>query len=504
MRLLAKPIPIIVLLLVAIPLAFWVGLNFYFQTSGVSEQVRLLLSRSFGVPVTLQGIHATPWGGLRISKIAVDSKGADLPKNTLFTAESADVYPALLGLLRGEITIRKIILRSPVIQITRSQAGTLIPDSLEIGSSNLLPVPELKAAPDTTPSTPSPPQEKSSGFEKPQTASVETILRRLPSLQISDATFTLLNENDLPIVLLQGINLGIKTSSKGDWKGVVKIDRATVGTSLVLHEIHSPVTVSSDTSTLSLNGLDAILGAGKLSGDFSLILPPSALRYHTNLHLTGALLKQFLADASIGAAGAEGGVAGDLELSGITGSGPTMEGKGNILCTDAVLQPADFLRQIGQILQIEELQLLRLAEAKALFNIHEGRALIEDLTLRSDNLILNARGPLLLTGDLDLQARLLFNEKLTSRIRGLLGPQLSQAPEQGYTQVSFHVTGTVNNPKTDLLERLTGIHLGGNLGGFLQGLFGHPQARPQAPPVTSAPSPPPPSGGSGSSGTTHP
>ena len=495
----------IVLLLVAIPLAFWVGLNFYFQTSGVNEQVRLLLSRSFGVPVTIQGIHATPWGGLRISKLAVDTKTANLPKNTLFTAESADVYPALLGLLRGEIAIRNISISSPVIQITRSQAGTVIPDSLEIGSSNLLPVPEIKTAPAITPGALTPPQGKSSGVEKQQAASVETILRSLPSLQITDATFTLLNENDLPIATLQGINLGIKTNSKGDWKGVVKIERTTIGTSLVLHEIHSPVTVSSDTSTLSLNGLDAILGAGKLSGEFSLILPPAALRYHANLHLTGALLKQFLADASIGAAGAEGGVTGDLELSGIAGSGQTMEGKGNILCTDAVLQPADFLRQIGQILQIEELQLLRLAEAKALFSIHEGRALIEDLTLRSDNLILTARGPLLLTGDLDLQARLLFNEKLTSRIRGLLGPQLSQAPEQGYTQVSFHVAGTVNNPKTDLLERLTGIHLGGNLGGFLQGLFGHPQARPQAPPVTPSPTsppPPPPPGGSGSPGST--
>ena len=486
MRLRANPIPVLVLLLVAISLTLLLGLNFFFQTDGFREQLRLLLSRSFGVPVSIQGIHATPWGGVRITKLAIDPKGNVSLNGSLFTAESADIYPGVAGLLRGEISIREIIVNRPVIQLTQSRKAALIPDSLEIGSSNLGPAPGINPS---TPTTPATPQGKCPDAGKPVADSIEKILWNLPSLRVTDATFTLLNEKNLPIVVLQGINLQIKESSREGWKGSVSMERATVGTSLILHELRSPVTISSDASTISLDALDAIMGAGRLVGDFSLHLPPSAPLYHATLHLSGASLSQFLTDASLGASGAEGGVIGNLELSGIAGSGPSMEGKGDLLCTNAVIQPADFLRQIGQILQIEELQLLRLAEAKIAFSIHEGRSLIEDLTLRSDNLILTAHGPLLLTGDLDLQARLLFNDKLTSRIRGLLGPQLSQAPEQGYTQVSFHVAGSVANPKTDLLERLTGIHLGGSLGGILQGLFGRPAA------------PPPPPGGSGSPGT---
>ena len=154
-----------------------------------------------------------------------------------------------------------------------------------------------------------------------------------------------------------------------------------------------------------------------------------------------------------------------------------MRGEGSLLLKEASIQPVDFLRQIGRILAIEELQLLRISEGKCLFRIESGRFRMEDLLLRSDNLMLAAKGPVNGNGELDLQTRILFNEKLTSRLKGILGSQLSPAPEPGYTQVAFHVTGPALNPRTDLLERLTGIRIGGDLGGLgnlLQGFFGNP------------------------------
>ena len=111
--------------------------------------------------------------------------------------------------------------------------------------------------------------------------------------------------------------------------------------------------------------------------------------------------------------------------------------------------------------------------------------------LRSENLVLAATGPVDSSGELNLDSRLLFNEKLAGRLRGLLGNKLTAAPEQGYSQISFRVTGPALNPKTDLLERLTGIRIGGDLGGiggFIQGLFGTPKPKPQpAPPIPPTP-----------------
>jgi hypothetical protein len=133
----------------------------------------------------------------------------------------------------------------------------------------------------------------------------------------------------------------------------------------------------------------------------------------------------------------------------------------------------------------------RLAEGNALFHLDAGRIVIDELFLKSENLILAAKGPVNSSGEIDLQARLLFNEKLTARLRSLLGSQLTPAPETGYSQVAFKVSGTSLKPRTDLLERLTGIRVGGDLGGLLQGLFGRPASPSPATPAGTPPSPNP-------------
>ena len=456
MRLLAKPIPILVFLLVGIPLSLIVGLNCYLQTDDVRGQIRNAISQTVGIPVSFESIHALPWRGIIVGGISAGRQGEYFH----MIGTSAAIQPDYLAFLHGDVSVRKISLTRPVMEFSQSRTAGVIAPSPIIPSTAVIAKPSFGTS--------------CRASEESTTGAGNIILHGIPSLNISEATVTLLNENNLPIALLQNITLTGKYHSSTGWKGSIEIEKATVGSSLIVHEIQSPVTLSSDDSSISLDDITAVLGGGKLSGRFSISLPPAAPHYHANLHLAEASLNQFLLDASFGDVGAGGGIAGDLQITGSAGLGSSMEGNGTLLCTNAVIQPADFLRQIGQILQIEELQTLRLSEGKAVFAIQRGRVLIENLSLRSDNLILTAQGPVLFGGDLDLQARLLFNEKLTSRIRGFLGPQLARAPEQGYSQVAFHVSGPLNNPKTDLLERLTGIRINGNLGGLLQGLFGRP------------------------------
>jgi hypothetical protein len=230
--------------------------------------------------------------------------------------------------------------------------------------------------------------------------------------------------------------------------------------------------------TILLRDIAATFGGGSVSGTVECDSPFSpGPQYRTELSLSGADLKKLLADASLPSDSASGSVSATLSLGGVAGQGSTMQGKGSLICRQVIVQPVDFLRQIGKILGVEELQLLRLPEARGLFTIEAGNLRIDDLLLRSDNLMLDARGPINGKGELDLQSRLLFNEKLSARLRGVLGQQLSAAPEPGYSQVSFHVTGPALQPRTDLLERLTGIRIDGDLGGLgnlLRGLFGKP------------------------------
>jgi hypothetical protein len=305
------------------------------------------------------------------------------------------------------------------------------------------------------------------------TSSSETIIQDPPHLQITDGEFTLRTVADLPVVAVSGLNLSECPFCDGALNGSITASQIVVGQSLILHDLKSRVNLSPETHTLSLSKFTATLAKGNLAGDFSILLPPLTTSYQAQLTLSDASLSQLFLDAGLGSCATQGIVAGDLHLSGIAGIPSSMDGKGSLLCTDAVIQPADFLRQIGQILSIQELQMLRLAEGKITFRVVKGEPQLDQFTLHSENLILDAQGPIHHDGTLDLNARLLFNENLTGRLKGLLGKQLSQAPEAGYSQITFHVTGPAQSPRTDLLERLTGIHINGDLGGFLQGIFGH-------------------------------
>jgi hypothetical protein len=463
----ARPIFVATFLLLATPVILLIALNLYLLSPQIQEKIRSELSTALGTPISIQSLHLTPTGGLKLKGILAGSDQS----NPILTADSLTIYPKYLPLLKGQFSIKGLVLNHPIIRLPLSSSSLLIPLSSSSLSGDV--VASENQSQLTTGSSISTPASTAASNTIFSGWKFENILISLPYLKIVDADVTLLNSDSSPLAAMHEMKLHGKLGHDGIWNGNFEAGQATIGTALILHEIHSPIRLSPDSKTLFLDELKAVLGGGDLQGKFSLDLPPATPKYHTELSLTGALLNQFFADASLGTAASEGNVSGDLQLSGITGTGTSMEGNGHLLCTDAVIEPADFLKQIGQLLQVDELQLLRISEGHASFAINDGKMTFDDLTLHSENLALTARGPILLNGDLDLNARLLFNEKMSERLHGLLGSQMSAAPEAGYSQISFHVAGPIKHPSTDLLERLTGIHFGGDLGGLLQGIFGH-------------------------------
>ena len=487
MRTIAKPILFIVTILLGILLLLTLGLNLYLRSSGVRELLVENLSKSIGTKVSVAGIDVLPSGEIAFRKILVGTPG----QPPSFTADTASIRPSFSELLHGKISMSGLTLVHPSLVLNSSRP--LIPETTDHSGSGM-PM-AMPMGQQTLSDTARPPRDatKASGFSGTPSTPRHAVTMDLKRIRITDGECTLCDEHNLPLLSLKGLGLGLDLRARANaqeaWSGKLRANELTLGRGLVIHQFSSDAVLSGDLKGLSLDRLTAVLGGGKLTGSAHLDLPPSPPAYKATLVLSGASLKQLLADASMGNSAAEGSVSGNMDLGGIAGIPSSSEGKGLLNCTGAIIQPVDFLRQIGQILQIDELQLLRLAEANCAFRIVSGNIVVEDLLLRSENLILTAKGPVLPSGDLDLQARLLFNEKLTGRLRGLLGQKLTAAPEPGYSQVPFHVTGTATNPKTDLVERLTGIRIGGDLGGILQGLFGRP-----APPKTnqSAPTTQPP------------
>jgi hypothetical protein len=132
----------------------------------------------------------------------------------------------------------------------------------------------------------------------------------------------------------------------------------------------------------------------------------------------------------------------------------------------------DFLAKLGKLLKIDELQLLKLSQAKIDVTIRDERVQVDDLILKSDNLILRGSGPVRFNGKMNLDARLLVNLKLQRQLRGVLGNNLVDSEDPEYRQIPFSVTGRIDKPKTDLLDKLIGAKVGHDVGGMLVDILG--------------------------------
>ena len=99
------------------------------------------------------------------------------------------------------------------------------------------------------------------------------------------------------------------------------------------------------------------------------------------------------------------------------------------------------------------------------------RVQIDNLNLKSENLIISATGPIRFNGKLNIDARLLVNAKLQRQLKGVMGNNFVESEFPEYRQLPFTVTGRVDNPKTDLLDKITGFKIGNEMPGILKNLF---------------------------------
>jgi len=192
----------------------------------------------------------------------------------------------------------------------------------------------------------------------------------------------------------------------------------------------------------------------------------------------------------IEAGGPPGIVRGVLEGT-FDATGNTAEalaGQGMIALRDGHVQQFSVLAAVGQLLQIEELTQLDLQQAQAKFHLTTGRFLIDELVLQSPNLQLGATGSVTFDGKLALDSTLTINEKIRGQLFRGIRENFVATAEPGRYALPFHVGGTVDRPRTDLMERAVGADLK-DLGGVIDALLGRGKGKKKKNPDTVTPAP---------------
>ena len=483
----SKPILIAVGSIVGLSAIGLLAINLYLQSKEVQNRIQEAASHAAGMPLRIQGTSFTPWSGVSVSGITASPK--DSKSTPFLDVSSVSVGFRFLSLLSGKIVISDVLLTNPLITSVQRPDGSWAPPQ-RYGPADL-PAAAPSPEPSQTTNLPSATAGKETSNAPQPVVAKPTSPRQqveIENLRIRNGRVLFYDKKGALVIALEGISLNGQVPANGPATGYVKIRRATFWGAI------RPTSLGGHfrwlAGNLEIPDLTGRWAEGTLTGMFKLD-PPPANQFAAKIAANNIALKQLAEDAGMDGDGKKGNLFINAHLTGTPGHTDSFTGKAEASLREARLQPLDFIRQIGELLQIEELQMLKLKTAEAFFSIRDSKVVTDSLVLQSENLVIDAEGPMEFDGKLKLKARLHVNEKLRKESHGLIGNNFEKSDREGYTQMPFTITGTLSRPKTDLLDKLTGFRIGQDLGGLLKNLFRAPPAKaPKEAPKEAAPSVP--------------
>lgn len=419
-------------------------INLYLQSGGVQQRIRAAAERSLGAEVKIRNTSYTPWGGLSLRGLSIPDPRA--PERNIVEARGLRVRFPLMPLFQQRFVVRECTLLEPTLVVRQAPDGNWI-----------LPLPGRRPKDVEVPGAPAGPSVKGPSFRA-----------ELERVRLAEGAILFIDAKSRPVLSLEKVDIDAKVLEGRKAEGTFYVARMEVSKSLKPNKIGGPFTW--DGRVLDLPEIKGMLAGGNLTGSYRIDTggEPS---YALAAKLDGVLLKKLFEDAQVEPGKTDGQLQGMLNLTGDPRQSDSLEGKGHFELVSARLRPMEFLVKLGELFQIDELQLLKLHDAKVDLTIGNERVNIDDLILKSENLIISGAGPIRFNGKLNIEARLLVNAKLQRQLKGVLGNNFVESEDPDYRQLPFTVTGKVDNPRTDLLDKIIGVKIGSEVPGILKNLF---------------------------------
>jgi len=460
----------------------FLALNLYVQSQGTQARIEQELRQRFGANLKIGRISVTPWSGLKLTGITIAQETTGTTGNFL-EAKNFGLRIAFFSLFSRRLVIKEASLVSPnVVWPQNSDGKWRLPDIRHEQAETALiaPPPETSpteqlqseqspagsVSPKASLKKPKPrPEKKPSAEEKPRLAA--PFVSEIHKVSLSDGTFRFLGRANEPVASFEGVGFRAVISNASALKGNARVARVALRDRFLLQQLKSPLRY--DENGLDLSQVSAHVGGGDVTGRFTMQPETEDSPFHVDLKFRGVQADQIITEAGGPSGVLQGKIEGSLQTEGKTTDPDALAGNGEIFLKDGQLRQYNLLVALGQIFQIEELTQLHLDQAEAKYHLSPGVVTIDQLVLRSPNIHLSATGTVNFRGKLHLNSRLAINEKVREQLFKPIRANFQPTEEPGYSAVDFEVTGTLERPKTNLLEKVVGRDLKDLVNSFLGG-----------------------------------
>lgn len=445
------------------------AVNLYVQSRGTQARIQQELRQRFGANLNIGRISVTPWSGVKLSGITI-AQGAGSTANFL-EAENFGLRIAFLSLFSKRLVFNEVSLVKPnVIWPQNADGKWRLPDlrAQRRIEKQKPAVPAVQSSPpdrDETaenerptesPDTAAPPVQAAIPPQQRAKARAE-FASEIHKVSVVDGHFRFLDRSNAPVADFDGVGFRASIRNASALHGNARVSKVSVRDRLFLEQLKSPVRY--DDSGLDLSQISAHIGGGDIDAHFSIQPEADESPFHVDVKFRSVQADQVITEAGGPSGVLQGKLEGSLQADGKTADPDALTGAGELVLHDGQVRQYNLLVALGQIFQIEELTQLHLEQAEAKYHLSPGVVNIDELVLRSANIRLSATGTATFRGKLHLTSQLVINEKVRGQLPKPLRANFQPTTEPGYSAVDFEVTGTVERPKTNLLEKVVGRDL---------------------------------------------
>jgi type II secretion system protein N len=457
----------------------FLALNLYVQSQGTQARIEQELRQRLGADLKIGRISVTPWNGLRLSDITM-AQGTNGSGSNFLEAKNFGLRVAFFSLFSRKLVIREVSLINPTVVWPQNADGKWrLPDLRRDRVKNLpliTPEPESSAAASEKLSSPT---EDLAGSPPPTQLRKENtptpFAPEIHKISVTNGNFRFVGRANEPEANFEGVGFRASVTSATALHGHAQITKLSVRDRFFLQQVKTPFRY--DDNGLDLPQISARVGDGEVNGRFTIQPETDESPFRVEAKFRNVQADQIISEAGGPSGVLQGKLEGSLQTEGKTTDPDAIAGTGEVFLKDGQLRQYNLLVALGQIFQIEELTQLHLDQAEAKYHLTPGIVNIDELDLRSTNIHLSATGTVSFRGKLHLNSRLAINEKVRAQLFKPIRSNFQPTDEPGYSAVNFEVTGTVERPKTNLLEKVVGKDLKDLVNSFLGGGKGEKQKK---------------------------
>ncbi len=262
----------------------------------------------------------------------------------------------------------------------------------------------------------------------------------LDKFTVRDGCLTLLDASNKPLTRLDGLNLDVTPPQSS---GLLHAETLRVG-KLAIRQLDAPVKAAA--GRMDMAPIRGTLANGPLTGSLA-VQSQKEFRWQLQVDVRDAdvpdLLRQFGLPPLL-----KGKLQGTASLEG----GDSLSGQGRIQINGGTASGIPLMSLLATLLQTPALRDLQLDECRMEFTIATNQMHTPVIRMISQQIELTGRGVVSLTnGSLNHDLTLVLSQEVADRTPGLIRKLLTEQAD-GRRALSFHVSGTYDDPKVDIDE----------------------------------------------------